>query len=296
MKNQSKFLTLALRFSVQPIPTSSGTYTVTATGTNGCTTLQTQNIVVNSLPTISISATPNDTVCVGASITLTANGGSSYSWTGGITNGTAFTPTTSGTYTVTATSTNGCTKTQTQSIALLPNIIPTISISPSIISGSTGSLITYTANINLPIPYTINWYRNSIWESVTKNSNVWNTLIIGGSNPVYATISAPSQCIIPDSVQSSIVTINNVTSIHEENTPQIKIYPNPVCNQLFIENLNSNETNHFVLFNSLGEKIFETSNSFRVMEIPFNKYATGLYSIIIKNSKSYYIFKIIKNQ
>jgi hypothetical protein len=51
------------------------------------------------------------TVCKGSDVTLTATGGSSYSWTGGITNGVAFKPDATATYTVTATAANGCTDT-----------------------------------------------------------------------------------------------------------------------------------------------------------------------------------------
>jgi hypothetical protein len=48
------------------------------------------------------------TICKGTDVTLTGTGGTSYSWTGGITNGIAFKPDATATYTVTVTAANGC--------------------------------------------------------------------------------------------------------------------------------------------------------------------------------------------
>ncbi|MBK9564548.1 MAG: hypothetical protein IPO37_04995 [Saprospiraceae bacterium] len=90
------------------VVSSSGTYTVTVTGENGCTasasTVVTQNFTV---PSVSAS---NDgpITCNKASVTLTASGGGTYVWTGGGTSPTKVVFS-SGTYTVTVTGENGCT-------------------------------------------------------------------------------------------------------------------------------------------------------------------------------------------
>jgi outer membrane protein assembly factor BamB len=83
-------------------PAQSGSYIVTGTDANGCVNSATQSVVVNSLPIISVVTNPTSaTVCSGSPITITASGASTYAWSGGITNGTAFNPTQSGTYVVT---------------------------------------------------------------------------------------------------------------------------------------------------------------------------------------------------
>ncbi|HNW52442.1 MAG TPA: T9SS type A sorting domain-containing protein, partial [Prolixibacteraceae bacterium] len=85
------------------------TYTVTVTAENGCTDTDETTVTVNPLPTANAG---NDvTVCAGESTTLTATGGGTYSWSGGVTNGVPFIPTQSETYTVTVTAENGCTDT-----------------------------------------------------------------------------------------------------------------------------------------------------------------------------------------
>ncbi len=68
-------------------------------------------VTVKQAPALSITASPTDTVCAGAQVTLTATGANSYSWTGGVTNGVAFTPAETDTFFVTGTGANGCTTT-----------------------------------------------------------------------------------------------------------------------------------------------------------------------------------------
>ncbi len=97
---------------------SAGTYTVTATDTNGCTA--TATVTLNDPPPLSISANVTsdyngeDISCVGTndgSAEANATGGTgiiSYSWNTGQT-GNAINSLAAGTYTVTATDANGCT-------------------------------------------------------------------------------------------------------------------------------------------------------------------------------------------
>lgn len=90
-------------------PTSTTTYTVVGTNAAGCSATDQVTITVSAAPTV--DAGMDTTVCLGQSVTLTATGNATnYTWTNGVTNGTAFTPTTTQTYVVTA-NTNGCTAT-----------------------------------------------------------------------------------------------------------------------------------------------------------------------------------------
>jgi Secretion system C-terminal sorting domain len=98
---------------------TAGTYTVTATGLNGCTKSTTKTIGVLALPIAKI--TQPSTPCWGSSTTLSAGGGSGYQWNTGATTNTLTLPplTPVITYTVTVTGTNGCTKTATRKPAYL---------------------------------------------------------------------------------------------------------------------------------------------------------------------------------
>jgi gliding motility-associated-like protein len=70
-------------------PTGNTIYTLTGE-TSGCTGNATTTVVVNSLPVIGVS---NATVCAGSSAILTANGGTSYTWSPGLISGTSVTVT-----------------------------------------------------------------------------------------------------------------------------------------------------------------------------------------------------------
>lgn len=87
-------------------PTSTGVtvYTVVGTSSLGCTSTKTVSVNTRALPNISANAT-STSICSGESVTLFGIGGglNTYTWTGGVTNGTAFQPTTTETYTVSST-------------------------------------------------------------------------------------------------------------------------------------------------------------------------------------------------
>jgi hypothetical protein len=103
----------AVSNTVNVSPTSNTSYTVTGTNTTcTVTATKTATVTVNQLPVINIVASPTF-ICNGNPITLTAYGASTYTWSNGITNGVAFTPTIVATYTVTGTDVNNCTNTNT---------------------------------------------------------------------------------------------------------------------------------------------------------------------------------------
>jgi gliding motility-associated-like protein len=99
------------------------TYTVTGTTAAGCTSTDQVLVTVNALPVI--NAGTDVSVCDGSQVTLTATGGTSYTWAPSITNGTPFVPTLGvATYTVTGTDANGCIA--SDQVLVTVNQIPTI--------------------------------------------------------------------------------------------------------------------------------------------------------------------------
>jgi dienelactone hydrolase len=83
----------------------------------------------------SVSIAGNTVVCSGNTTTLTASGASTYTWTSGVINGAAFTPSVSQNYTVSAADVSGCVITNTTFVTV--NATPTVSLnSGSICTGS----------------------------------------------------------------------------------------------------------------------------------------------------------------
>src|SRR5690606_11721697 len=99
-----------------------GTYTVTVTGENGCTATASQTVTLDdTLPTAAITNDGLELSCNITSLTLTASGGVSYSWSNASTvvgTSAALEVTEAGTYTVTVTGENGCTATASEIVSL----------------------------------------------------------------------------------------------------------------------------------------------------------------------------------
>jgi pimeloyl-ACP methyl ester carboxylesterase len=106
-----------------------GMYTCIITDSNGCKIMDTTNMEVSQipLPIASITSNPiNSIICNGKPIALNGAGGTIVSWSGGITNGSNFIPTSTASYSVTVANSNGCTATASRLVTVNPN--PSVSI------------------------------------------------------------------------------------------------------------------------------------------------------------------------
>ena len=89
-----------------------GTYIVTVTSANGCTSQASITITQDiTAPTAGITNNTLTTIltCATTSVNVTATGGGAYSWSGGLGNAATVNIINPGTYIVTVTSANGCT-------------------------------------------------------------------------------------------------------------------------------------------------------------------------------------------
>jgi gliding motility-associated-like protein len=149
-----------------------GTYTVTITDANGCTTTATATI--GSPPPVLLAASGATTICIGqsANLSASASGGSapySYSWAPGnqTTSAVTVSPTTTTTYTVFVTDANGCTGTQqTVTVTVNPPLVLNLAANPTTICA--GGSATITANgAGGNGNYTYSWAPSGTGTSVT---------------------------------------------------------------------------------------------------------------------------------
>ena len=211
--------------TASPTNTSSPTiYTVTGTSAAGCispaSSQGTFTVMVNSTPTIALTSNPASTLCINNSLTLTAGGANTYTWSSsangglGSTSGAnvGATPTATGTitYTVNATSAAGCTNTATQNITV--NAIPVVAITPANsgtlcsgtsitltgsgastyawqapagggLSGTSGSVVTITPTAS-PLTYTVTGTAaNTCTNVAIRTITVMTTPTVSVSNP-----------------------------------------------------------------------------------------------------------------
>jgi hypothetical protein len=177
---------------------NSGVYTVTVTGTGGCTGTASINVGAGSPPTATITPSGSTTFCQGGTLRLTAGTGSSYLWSNGATNA-IIDVTSSGAYIVTVTGANGCTATASQTVTV--NQAPSASINAN---GSTtlcpGGSVGLTANGG----GSYLWSTGASTASITATSANTYTVTVSGSNSCSATAnilvtagSVPSATITP---------------------------------------------------------------------------------------------------
>jgi len=119
-------------------PSSSTTYTVTG-NSGGCPGSTT--VTVSPSPPVTPLITGPSTQCSGGSTTLTASGGSTYSWsTGATTASITVSPATNTTYTVTALNASGCSGTSTHLVTVNTNPVAGITGNSNLCAGATTTL------------------------------------------------------------------------------------------------------------------------------------------------------------
>jgi hypothetical protein len=153
---------------------TSGSISVTATYVCGTSSPSSLTLTVNPSPTVSVSVSPAVTVCAGASVTLSGNGATSYSWSGGITNGVPFVPSSTTTYTVTGTSA-GCSGTATQLITV--NALPTVVANSTAAAVCTGSPVTLSGSGASSYTWT-----GSVTDAVAFNPSSTNSYTVTGTD------------------------------------------------------------------------------------------------------------------
>ncbi|MFN8142839.1 MAG: PKD domain-containing protein [Bacteroidia bacterium] len=132
-------------------PTSTTSYIVTGTDINGCINRDTVTVTVNPLP--SVSAGPDQSICIGSTISFTATGASTYQWNpiGNTGASVLITPSANSTYTVIGTDANGCVNSDIVSVTVNP--IPVVNLYPAFLcpgfsttldAGNTGSTFSWS--------------------------------------------------------------------------------------------------------------------------------------------------------
>ena len=203
----------------------SGTYTVIATNTaNSCTVSGTY--ATNPLPSVSISTALTNSYCAYSptTVTLSATGASTYTWSANAGGGTASTatvmPSSTTSYTVTGTSAAGCQNTATTTITVVPT--PTISVtaSPTVIcqgasstltasgansytwdpsgslSSSTGATVTATPTANTTYTITGAVSTCTATGTITLNVNQSSTISMAAATYGACTYAAPGNTSI----------------------------------------------------------------------------------------------------
>lgn len=158
--------------------TVSGTYTVTVTDGNGCT--GSDNVVVTVNPIPNANAGPDQTICLGSTVTLTATGGTAYSWnTGQNASSITVSPASQTTYTVTVTA-NGCSATDNVTVSISSQLSVFITPTDSSVCPGNSTQLTATGG------------NTFLWSNAQTTGTI--TVSPASSTTYYVTASDASGC------------------------------------------------------------------------------------------------------
>ncbi len=203
------------------IISDAGTYIVTVTGSNGCTDTETITITKDiTVPTAGITNNTGVTQidCINTSISLTATGGGSYSWSDGtstVSSVAGLSVSDAGTYTVTVTAANGCTDTEVITITKVA--------SPPIAGITNNTGVTQIDCTNPTISLTATGGGTYSWSDGTSTVSVVDALSVSNAGTYTVTVIAANGCTDTESITitkditTPIASITNNTGTTEVN-------------------------------------------------------------------------------
>lgn len=233
-------------------PGATSTYTVTGTDGNGCT--NTSSVTINVVNNLLVSISPlQNTLCLGDSLQLTANGATNYVWnfTPGLSSYTGATvwayPSASSVYTVTGSDANGCSGTSTVNVDVVNQI--------EVLASKNRDA---ECNQNI-IQLSASGAQNYTWtpaSSVSNPNGATTNAVIQSTTTFYVT-GTLGTCTDMDSIvvynynndENSIYIPNAFTPNNDGNNDCLRIRHNAKFTKYY-----------FTIYNRWGQKVFEADN------------------------------------
>lgn len=311
-------------------PTGNILLTLTGTGTNGCINTDQVQINVNPLPSINLNYITPSQICQGNTFLITANSTSSvnYQWyknnvsIAGATLS-SFTANQQGNYYVKVTSTvNGC-KNYSNTVNLIVNPLPTLSITgdtlicngqSTILTANSNGNVTWNGNQNQSViqvqPSSTSNYTVAALSSNNCQSQEQITVYVGEPTDTNLFISSYGPLVFNGLMYSSsgvftqtlnniygcdsLITLNlniEVNGVDETNLSKIVIFPNPnYTGEFTLNNSDEKEFDIEVVNDQFGREIAFSLDQFSKSNYGIRMpYVPGIYFIGIRiGDKVYY--------
>lgn len=187
---------------------TAGTYTVklTASSSDAVTTTKTSGLVVEAIPTPSITAGGATSFCQGGTVTLTGDTGyQSYSWSNGASTS-SIVVADSNTYTLTVTSTNGCAGSTSVNVDVNPLPTATVTTTSGDFDFCDGSSLTLDAPSGAA---GYQWYNNG-------------TAVTGATGSSYSAVTSGSYAVEVTSADGC-TSLSTAQTVTKNNTPTATI-------------------------------------------------------------------------
>ncbi|MFI5141586.1 MAG: T9SS type A sorting domain-containing protein [Bacteroidia bacterium] len=259
------------------VTSTPGNYTLATTSASGCSspTLY-YNLTQSSAssPTISIQVL-KDTICSGATTTLTASGASTYVWSNNA-NGSSITvsPTTNTTYSVTGTDGSGCVDTSISKIInVLAHHVSIQATQDSVCPGAADVLTASGANT-----YT--------WSSNTGSATTNTVMVTSLTNDTYTVVGVNNNGCVDSTTKTILIKNCSTTAIHQLaiGNNQVSVYPNPANEMLYIECTFKNAT--LFISDILGNKIKQVGTESELTTVDISSLNNGVYFLSVKTANN----------
>lgn len=152
---------------------------------------------------------------------------------------------------------------------------------------STSSIILTWNHVNNATSYKV--YRDGTFLTNVSNTNYTDNNLEYDTEYCYMVTSVKDNL---ESDKSDEACVNTLGDGIAELKSSLKLYPNPIENQLYIED--DTEIEDLTIFNILGVTIYRKSN-FHETNIDFSNYSSGTYIVKIKNKNGESYRRVIKN-
>jgi Ig-like domain CHU_C associated/PKD domain/Secretion system C-terminal sorting domain len=279
---------------------ANGTYAVTVTSDSGCTAVTSKQVIVNALPTATITANGSTTFCQGGDVTLVANAGTrlTYQWVkdsiviGNATNRTYGTLR-AGAFAAVVTDSNGC-KNTSSVINVVVNSNPNVSFTNSLQAGS-GSIIDFT---NTSSTGTAQWFFGDSLNSTSTQLNPSFWYKKNGLYSVKLVVTNANGCSDSTSVMITVTGVR--TDVSDLVEPlKINVFPNPVTDWMTVKI--ENTTVHFgnndrlIVTNGLGQTVHQAVLNQKITELDTQNWSEGIYNLTIySNGQMIPVKKVVK--
>lgn len=313
--------TTVAAITVGGVVTSSaiGTATINYTVTNGfgCSTAVSavMNVIGVGAPTVTISASPNDTVCAGESVTYIPTamyGGTAptYLWKENGVNVatgptyTALVPHNGDVIVCTITSNYSCLVTNVASSApfvmrVLTPVVNTVTVTATSTSVASGAMVTFIASA--PNATLFQWFVNGTPVPGATNA-VYSTNTLANGEIVTCAATSNNMCATPHVAISGGVTMHVTTGINDMALGSLSLQPNPNNGSFTVRGslAASGEVNISVI-NMLGQtvytKAFEVVDGYINQAISLdNTLASGLYLVKITSGDASRVLHMVLNK
>lgn len=216
-----------------------------------------------------------DSVCKGNMVTLTGSGGSSYSWSNGVTNGVAFAPDSTVMYVVTGMDTNGCTA--MDSIMIRVNPVPVITAM---------SATNDTACVNQTLDSLMASPSGGVFSGSGVAGNNFNPNTAGaGTHTITYTYTNGYGC---SSVDSFSVVVNLCTGINkiQGKGNVVQLYPNPASNNVTVDMGSLKGDKTIEIYEPTGRLVATYTTDAAQKQVDVSALSSGAYYVKVLSGKS----------